>query len=157
MADLYTEAYLDKARQHGKMAHRIEALEKEVAELKERLSAPEPLLDTRWREYVTTFDPSKHDEWSWEEVLVSLGVLFGAGMNHEHDQIKKTLARLVSICEHMENRRMVPGDIKPIQMDAKVLFTYFQPEGSEEEAATQPWCYGELGDLAASWLRSLYA
>ena len=157
MADLYTEAYLDKARQHGKMAHRIEALEKEVAELKERLSAPEPLLDTRWREYVTTFDPSKHDEWSWEEVLVSLGVLYGARQNGEPDQVKKSLARIVSICEHMEERQMVPGDIKPIQMNPKALYIHFQPEGIDEEAVHDPWFYGELGDLAASWLRSLYA
>lgn len=139
-------------------SERLDRIEQRLARLEKRaeeesLVKPAP----NWREHITPFDPNNHGEWPWEETLVSLGVLFGAQMNWEPDQVKKSLARIVSICEHMEQRRMVPGDIKPIQMNAKVLFTYFQPEGSEEEAATNRWCYGELGDLAASWLRSLYA
>ena len=140
---------------------RLQALEKEVTELKERITTtyPVPSVDStvEWREYVVAYDPDRHNEWPWEEALVSLGVLYGEYMGHEFDQIKKTLARIVSICEYMEQRQMVPGDIDPIQKHAKALYAHFQPEGTDEEAVTDPWCYGELGDLAASWLRSLYA
>lgn len=133
---------------------RLALLETKVAALLAPVAAAENM---EWREHVIEFHPSIHNELPWEETLVSLGVLFGAQQNLESDQIKKALARIVSICEYVEERRMAPGPIKDVQKNAKALYIHFQPEGSDEEAVYSAWCYGELGDLAASWLRSLYA
>ncbi len=156
----YTDANLSEARSHGKLAHRIEALEKEVAELKESIATKYPATaaaeNPAWREHITSFDPGKYGDNPWEEMLVSLGVLYGAQDSYDTDQVKRTLARIVSIAEWSTAQQMVPSEIKPLFCNAKVLYTYFHPEGSEWEAATNPWHYGDVGQMAASWLRSLY-
>lgn len=183
----YGKAYLDKARDHGRLSFRIDsladrvsrleepmlysnrqrlqALEKEVAELKEQLKVTYPpensLATPSWREFITSFDPQTNQEWSWEEVLVAMGTLYGSWMVNDTLEVKQSLARIVSICEYERGAKFInpqgPKEVNRFTYTPLTLYTHFHPEGTEVEANVSPWEWEGMGLVAACWLRSLYA
>lgn len=165
MPNIYDNEGLTQARERAQTQRRIEALEREVAELKECITTtyPVPSVDStvEWREFITSFDPQTHQEWSWEEVLVAMGTLYGSWMVNDTLQVKQSLARIVSICEYERGDKFInpqgPKEVKRFTYTPLTLYTYFHPEGTEVEANVSPWKWEGMGLVAASWLRSLYA
>ena len=112
-------------------------------------------LQCSWREFIVPFDPAKYGEHPWAEVVVALGCL-AMPKDSDHD-IHRALSRIVSICEYVCGEQMEPVDDVPwYEKTKQSLYIRFIPEGTQEDAVYQQWCYGELGTYAATWLRSLY-
>ncbi len=152
---------------------RLERVEAEVSLLRQELvqvmnvlsAAPqntEPPYDPAgWREYIKEFSPLLYGERPWEEVLVALGTLYGEYACSDIDQMKKSLARIVAICEYKTETTFLITRRPPEKLyffSPFTLYTLFTPEGTEEEA-NRPglWNYLDVGERAAEWLGSLYA
>jgi hypothetical protein len=184
---VYAHEALQEAREHGKKERRITALEASVKHLQSEVSQMQEVMGTKidaveawigvirreqrnteppydpagWREYIKEFSPLLYGERPWEEVLVALGTLYGEYACSDIDQMKKSLARIVAICEYKTKTTFLITRRPPEKLyffSPFTLYTLFTPEGTEEEA-NRPglWNYLDVGERAAEWLGSLYA
>lgn len=137
------------------MLTRLLHAENEVKVLRKEIDRLQCSSPAKWREFIVPFDPAKYGEHPWAEVVVAIGCL-AMPKDSDHD-IHRALSRIVSICEYVCGEQMEPVDDVPwYEKTKQSLYIRFIPEGTQEDAVYQQWCYGELGTYAATWLRSLY-